>query len=54
MIFIVPIIAIFIIVWAIDSVYYAPKPPIEKKEVEKNITKENEAFEKYFEKYIKK
>lgn len=40
MIFIVPIIAVFILVWAIDAIYYEPKLPNQPNKIEKNITKD--------------
>lgn len=58
MIFIVPIIAIFLVVWAVDVIYYQPTPTQikleDEKSKEKNLTNKDISAQKYFEKYIEK
>lgn len=53
MLFIVPILAIFLLVWAVDAIYYEPTHThIEHKD--KNLTKKEIQAEDYFKKYIDK
>lgn len=55
MVFLAPILAIFLLVWAIDAFYYTPKSDEQKHNVyDKNSDKNSSNIESDFKKYFKK
>lgn len=52
MVFLAPIIAILLVIWVLDAIYYTPKQDLHEEKKEKNITKKDEKLRKNFEKKI--
>ncbi len=57
MIFIAPILAIFLLIWVADTFYFTPKEDLHVNSLhvkEKNESRKSQEFKEYFEKNIKK
>ena len=54
MVFLVPIIAIILLIWAIDAIYYADETKVTLPKEKMEINESKKEHQNYLDKYIKK